>query len=128
MRRTVGPLQTLTGRIEMKHLARRVALRSGIRVPDARRYCELVFGSMVEALVVDGSVKIEGFGTFHTYQMPAYRGVTPPMHVAGPNSQAVPHPNAGQPFTIPAHRRLTWRPEKSLRDAVAAAGVPDEPF
>lgn len=76
----------------------------GLTKTEAARIVETIFDKVKGTLAKGGNVKITNFGTFAVTQRSARRGVNPAN---------------GEPIEIPAHKGLSFRPARRLRDGVS---------
>lgn len=50
--------------VTKKDLVKRVSIAAGVSQRDAQEMIEIVFGTVEEAIIEDGCVRVAGFGTF----------------------------------------------------------------
>lgn len=89
-------------------MAGRVADRIGVSRPAAASAVDAVFETVAEALAGGEEVRILGFGTFGTRNRPARTGR---------------NPGTGESMEISASSAPTFKPGKTLKDAVNAGNV-----
>lgn len=94
---------TITRRL----LARQVAAQvDGLSLRLAGAAVEAIASSIADALASDGTVQLNGFGTFSVRQRPARQTF---------------HPRTREPITIPAASVPHFSPSPQLRDRVSTA-------
>ena len=84
----------------------------GASVADAELFVHAFFDTIVEGLVKDGSVKINGLGTFKVVEVESRESV---------------NINTGERFEINGHKRLTFIPADSLKETINAPFAMFEP-
>ena len=84
-------------------LSSNVAASASLSKSDAASPVSAVFATIAEALAGGETVTIAGFGTFSTRSRPARQGR---------------HPATGETIAIAVSRAPSFKPGKSLRDAV----------
>ena len=89
-------------------IAGRVADRTGVGKSAAGEAVNAVFAAIAEALAGGDDVRIAGFGTFGTRSRPARTGR---------------NPRTGESVNIAASTAPTFKPGKTLKDAVNAGGA-----
>lgn len=82
----------------------------GLTKNEAAEIVDTIFNSVKTALVDGRQVRIKNFGTFEVTARPGRRGV---------------NPVSGESIFIPAHRGLSFRPARHLKDLIAGE-EPDE--
>ena len=90
-------------------LAGRVADRAGMSRSAAGDAVDAVFEAVCEALANGEDVRIAGFGAFGARNRPARTGR---------------NPGTGEKLEIAASNTPTFKPGKTLKDAVNAGGAP----
>ncbi len=90
-------------RLHQTAIVQTVALRTRLSVSDADAAVREFLTALTEQLADGCTITLPGFGTFATTDRPA---------------QQVRHVRTGQVMTIPAHRRVTFRVGKDLRQAL----------
>ncbi len=88
---------------KMLDLARMLAEREGVELSEASMFVESFFGQIAQSLPSERLVKITGLGTFKIQQVKARESVSV---------------NSGERLLIESHDRITFAPDKALRDAV----------
>ena len=89
-------------------MAGRVADRIGVSRSAAGNAVDAVFETVAEALAGGEEVRILGFGTFGTRNRPARTGR---------------NPRTGESMEVPASTAPTFKPGKTLKDAVNAGSA-----
>ena len=84
-------------------LSSHVATRASLSRAAADSVVDIVFTAIGDALAGGETVSIAGFGTFSTKSRPARQGR---------------HPKTGEPITIRASRRPSFKAAKALREAL----------
>jgi nucleoid DNA-binding protein len=86
-----------------KDLIRELHVRMGLPASHIARVVDSILDLTKEAVAQGETVKVSGFGQFVVKQKEARQGR---------------NPHTGEPITIPAHKALTFRTSKVLRDKV----------
>lgn len=89
--------------VKMLDLARMLAEREDVEQSKAASFVECFFNQIVQSLPSERLVKISGLGTFKVQQVKARESVSV---------------NSGERLLIESHDRISFVPDKSLRDAV----------
>ena len=76
----------------------------GLTKNEAAQVVESIFTTVKTTLVEGRSVRIKNFGTFEVTDRPGRRGV---------------NPSNGEEIVIPAHKGLSFRPARLLKDVIA---------
>jgi nucleoid DNA-binding protein len=84
----------------------------GIPLADAEAFTKIVFDTIVEGLDNDGSVKINGLGTFKVVDVESRTSV---------------NVNTGERFEIKGHRKVSFLPAESLKETINAPFAMFEP-
>ena len=77
----------------------------GISQADAEAFTKTFFDTIVEGLENEGSVKINGLGTFKIVEVESRSSV---------------NVNTGERFEIKGHKKMTFLPADSLKDTINA--------
>ena len=93
-------------------LIERIAGEQGVAKDHVRKILDSTFQTITAAATRGEEIAISGFGKFK---------VTERAERPGRN------PVTGEALTIPAGRKLSFSPAKSIRDALNSAGEPDVP-
>lgn len=89
--------------VRILDLAKMLAERGGIDPKQAAEFVDGFFGQIVQSLPTERLVKINGLGTFKIQQVKARESVSV---------------NSGERLLIQSHDRISFVPDKTLRDAV----------
>ncbi|MDR1781300.1 MAG: HU family DNA-binding protein [Tannerella sp.] len=90
-------------RFSIYDIAQALSTRTGIKVKDADKFLSELVEVVNERVRQDGEVKVRGLGVFKVVLVKERESV---------------HVNTGERIVIPAHHKLTFLPEKDLKDMV----------
>lgn len=86
-----------------KELIESVASKTGFTKTDIKSAVDALFDTVTDTITAGDKVSITGFGSFETVDVAARQG-----H----------NPQTGETMTIAAHKKVKFKPGKSLKDEV----------
>lgn len=87
--------------VNKQELIRRIADGSGISTKEAHKALDAVLDALTECMTAGEDVKIQNFGVFK---------------IAFQDERQYRHPSTGELATASAHRKVTFRAGKALKD------------